>query len=273
MKPRKLTLSCSLSDVHHHVARIVHRDRDVDVDRTGYTIRASSAFRRYRFTDSATSFRCFGSYQKIAKDCKEDGALLDTLVDARSIKYNRVPLERSMPRDCWCIDIRAAYPTTLMIQGWISSDTYAGAMKLPKIDRLKAVGMLATTKYREIYRNRELADKSRIDNPLRPYFFAACKIVGDHMEEIARENSGGFLWYWVDGIFLRTSRPGRIVDYLAAQGYDATMERVEDVHWSRGRKYLFFTKGGKRTFLCVPQLVSYDAEEVATMIANARDLE
>lgn len=207
--------------------------------------------------------QCFAASKRIVDDCQSHvEANEGVLPTFGPIRYYSIPLEKKMPRRAYCVDIKAAYPSTMRVEGWIAPDTFDACMKLKKPDRLKCVGMIGSSKFIQEFRNGRITSMRREDHPLRPYFFATCERVGNVMHELAELNGGGFLFYWVDGIFLNTSNPQGAVDYLASKGYRATVEPVEDLRWSDGGKYLLYRKSGKTSYLCVPRRLEYEDAEL-----------
>ena len=235
--------------------------------------------RRYFFADAGTSKNCFAANGKIktdvrAHEARELAALppgeLLRHSDPAHVMYHRVPLEKVLPPSAWCVDIKAAYPTTMRNMGAISEETYGWCMdNLKKAERLKAVGMIAGSKYVEQFENGRCVHRSREDNPLRPWFFDTCDYVGQVMKDVSEGMGRGFLFFWVDGVFADVADPRGAVEHLSSYGYEATAERIERIRWSASGKYILFRKGGKDTYLCVPRKAEFDDPE---LVSTLRDL-
>lgn len=237
----------------------------VKVVRTGYTVRVETDRRRYFFADKDTPPHVFATSKAIERDIERSGVIVDN-IDLSAIKYFRFPEERRMPERAWNVDIRAAYPTTLRNNGMIGSDTFDRCLRLAKPDRLKSVGMIAGRRFVQEFSDRRLISSTIETNPYRPYFFAACRIVGDVMESVAEFDERALLFYWVDGLFLRTDDPAPFVDIVRSFGYEAKAEPVEALKRSTSGRYMFYRKGGKRTYLCIPQRIEYeDADLIRTL--------
>lgn len=241
------------------------------VSRTGYTVQVDTAARRYLFSDSGTSPRCFGAAGRIKRDIAESGKVPEG-ADPREILYHRVPVEGALPREAVCVDIKAAYATTLRNMGLIPPDTLSHVMALPKGDRLKAVGMLATRKNVQVWEDARLTNITQQDSPTRGHFFDVCKYVGKVMQGLSVELGEPFLFFWVDGVFMRAD-PAKVAfatEYLADHGYRVSSEPVTGLKRSDGGKYILYAKGGKRTYLCVPKRIEYSDADLYKAVAECR---
>lgn len=187
-----------------------------------------------------------------------------------AVRYHSIP-PRALPLDAVCVDIRAAYPTTLANLGIISKAAHAGLMGLPKPARLKATGMMGTTKYRERLEHGRVTLATRETERTAGAFFAACHYVGSVMWELANELDEDFFLFWVDGIFIRRGREKLASEFLQSCGYDVSVEPVGGIRRSPSGKYLFYTKGGKTTYLCIPQRIELDTKELAAEMADAKN--
>lgn len=236
--------------------------------RTGYTVTVETSRRRYLFSDKATSTKCFGAAATLKRDVLESGIDPGTH-RPRTIPYHNV--SDAVAPECWCVDIRAAYPTALLNMGAIRGTTFDKLAKMDKVDRLKAVGMLASRKFVQEFHNAHLERMYIDESPAAPYFYAACQAVGEVMEHV-RHNTEGFLLYWVDGVFVDTPDPASIADTLSGMGYRTTTERVTCMRRSFDGRYYHYTKGGKSTYLCVPKRVEYRDAELIERLTNATPL-
>lgn len=225
--------------------------------------------RRYLFTDKATSSKCFGAASVLKRDVLASGVDPGTY-RPRAVRYNAIG--DSVARECWCVDIRAAYPTALLKLGAITRPTFDKLARMPKLDRLKAVGMLASRKFVQHFVAGRLVDMFIDEAPTAPFFYAACHEVGEVMDAIRFDAGAAFVLFWVDGVFLDVPDPAPVSDTLEAMGYSTTVERVTDMRRSADGRYFHYTKGGKRTFLCLPRRVEYRDADLVRSIHNATPL-
>lgn len=107
-------------------------------------------------------------------------------------------------KNCFEFDINKAYYKTLYNLGYISSDFFHLCINLPKSIRLALVGTLATQKTIFYYEAGELKKfETKKDDILRKVFFQVVEYVDralDYFSKLAKDN---FLFYWVDGIYLK----------------------------------------------------------------------
>lgn len=253
----------------------------VDVTRTAYTVKAETPREVYFFSDASFPKRGFGVATKAKKDAlsvRETIGGVDhwngtPAGDASRAVYHRVPTDTAMPRSAVCVDIRAAYPTTLANLGIISPATFSAMLTLPKAARLKVTGMMGTTRYRSEYDGGELRRMWAEKEATASAFFAACEHVGKVMQHAAEVSGRAFGLFWVDGIFVRPEAADDVREVLEGAGYDTTTEPVEDIRRSNSGRYIFYRKGdGKRTYLCVPQRHRIDERAILNLLENAVEL-
>ena len=258
-----------MRDAVKHVARIVEENERVKVTRTSYTITVETERRKYFFADSGTAPHTFGVNKLIEKDIAERAPDLWTEhADPREVTYFRVPKARTFPDACYCVDIKAAYPSTLRLLDMVSVKTHRACMSLPKADRLKAVGMLASRQFVQEYLRSELVATRTRDNPFRPWFFDVCHYVGDVMREASEAAGDGFHLFWVDGAFV--SDPAPVAKVLQSVGYTVSVERVEGIRRSSDGSVVRYRKGGKETYLCLPVSRKVDARDINREIIKLR---
>lgn len=130
------------------------------------------------------------------------------------------------------IDIKHAYATILFRDGLISRKTYDYLSRLPKLDRLAAVGMLASKKV--IFEHDRAGSIRHFEedvNPLSNFFFYCVQrtenIIQDVKNKILKDS---FLFSWVDGIYyLNENESYRAVtqQYLKDEyGLESTFKRL-----------------------------------------------
>lgn len=269
MKKEKLMVRGT--NVQQHIERIVKEAHTATVTRTGYTAKVETERRTYYFAEGNFSGRGFGAANK----AKSDAMMVRTLTpegadvwngvpgrDVRAPRYHNVPLHTVLPRDAVCVDIRAAYPTTLANLGIVKPDTYKALMSLPKTERLKAVGMMGTTRHVQTFDAGRLLETTTEREATTTAFFATCHHVGEVMELCTKESGEAFGFFWVDGIFVSPKAADIVCDVIGSAGYEFSRETVRNVRRSTEGRYIFYTKGDKSTYLCVPRRIEFDGAEL-----------
>jgi hypothetical protein len=177
---------------------------------TNYTHTIEVNGKKEFFYDGANdNFKMFVAQKKIEKDIREaekKGLYFDELEPSR-IMYNQFNPHLLTPRvyfgEVWNIDLKCAYLQALFNVGAITLETYNYVLSAPKPIRLKAVGMLATTKNTFEYVNGEFIKYSSTTKDLRKYFFLASFIVGELLMKLKNLcTKEDFIFFWVDGIYI-----------------------------------------------------------------------
>ena len=102
------------------------------------------------------------------------------------------------------LDINKAYYKVLFNLGYIDEDFYNECINLPKKIRLALVGSLATQKSIFHYENGKLKDHElKKDEVLRNVFFQLVSEVDEVLTVFQNMAGENFLFYWVDGIYLK----------------------------------------------------------------------
>lgn len=229
------------------------------ISRTTYTINVEAGGKKYLLCPRVMPVKYHGLAARIRKEALErrtgtDGAeLWGKLPGAtdKAPKFHRFA-SGPLPPDAVCVDISAAYPSTMQMGEMVSRETAGRVFALPKPDRLAVVGMLATRKHVTRYVGGECAGVGVVESPTRRAFFAICARVGEVMDQGATDAGADFLLYWVDGAFIRREAAPAFAEYLRGHGYRVTTSEVTNIRRSRNGNYIGYTKDGESTYLCVP---------------------
>lgn len=172
---------------------------------SNYSTRIETANHIYQFNDRMMSNKAFAAFSMIKKDLKEFSANEQPDTLPAGLMYFDTFIEEPIQIDtAYLIDIKSAYATILLNDGFISEKTFKYIQTLPKRDRLAAVGMLAGRKDVFYFQGEELTGNDVIINPLHNYFWYCVKRTSEIMMQIKAETDP--LFFWVDGIYLKTQR-------------------------------------------------------------------
>lgn len=229
------------------------------ITRTTYTVNVEAGGKKYLLAPRIMPVKYHGLAARLKKEALErrtgaDGTELWGKLpgaDRTAPKFYRFA-EGALPSDAVCVDISAAYPSTMELGEMVSRETAGRVFALPKPDRLTVVGMLATRKHVTRYVRGECAGVDVVESPTRRAFFALCARVGEVMDAGATLAGADFLLYWVDGAFVRREAAPAFADYLRGHGYRVTMSEVTNIRRSKYGNYVGYTKDGENTYLCVP---------------------
>jgi hypothetical protein len=202
--------------------------------------------------------KVFAAHAKVKKAVKNSGLEMPDLTDA-DLKYYSISkkLKPGNYGTVYCIDIKAAYPTALKNIGFIDPETYAYLMKQDKQTRLTACGMLAGTKHVFKYNGSELLDFEIIEKETKPVFLAAVATIDEILEKTAEIAGNDFLFFWVDGIYLKTDQKlQEIRELWRNYCYNFTEEILTNflvTANNKGKLFVNFEKNGKIKQFNLPQ--------------------
>ena len=168
---------------------------------SNYTTRIKSAAYDIHFMKSAQPNRVFAAFNMVKSDV--------TKKPKPRVQINKCEYfsEAFLPHDFYSeiifnFDIKSAYATVLFNEGFISKKTFEFINKLPKQERLAAVGMLAGKK--EIYdvdSEGEIQSVETVISETAEYFFYCVKRTYEIIQGAAFYLGEAFLFSWVDGIY------------------------------------------------------------------------
>lgn len=137
--------------------------------------------------------------------------------------------------DLYCVDIDSAYWKTALNLGVISDDIYKKGLDMGKVVRLAALGSLAKKKDIWVYDGKSFKKQETVKSPYENIWFAICKKISDIMNDIVKSIGDDFVFYWVDGIYVKQS-PGlidKIVTKFKDKGYSVHFEYVPKVSFHK----------------------------------------
>jgi len=130
------------------------------------------------------------------------------------------------------IDIKGAYASCLKNNNLITQQTYNYLMGLKKDERLPSVGMLAKSHIKYIYKGGECVEVIPFRSQTSELFFYLIQQIDEIMREIKWILGNDFIYYWVDGVFLRWNTPQKKIDevmkYLESLQYNYTFQECYD---------------------------------------------
>lgn len=238
---------------------------------SNYTIEIISELFNIQFVKELRGKQTFAAYSKVKKDVK---AKRKPIVNKSELKY----FEHDFTKDFSAshvinVDLRSAYATILFNERIISEDTFNYLQDIPKVDRLAAVGMLASKKYCFSYNEKnELINYDKITSDLENFFFYCVMRTGNIMADLKRICGADYLFTWVDGIYLRVNdeRLYRISDYLEKHYFNYTIEILEDfeVRIVNGKIKLQFKKEDDLKQFNIPAKENMLAADLVRFLTN-----
>lgn len=130
------------------------------------------------------------------------------------------------------IDINWAYWQTAYLMGIISKGIYNQGLSIDKRVRLACLGTLAKRTTTWEYDGKEFKKlKEERSYDTENIWFAICRRVSDVMRECLEIAGDDFVFYWVDGIYVRNNADviGRIMQCFAKWGYEGKIKQVDEI--------------------------------------------
>jgi len=177
-----------------------------------------------------TANNTFIASKKIISDYENSGIYLEnipqSIIHYYNLNNNDFFFERAI-----LIDINAAYPTALKNTGIISEETFNFLMRLKKIQRLKAIGMLASSKFIYEFEKGELISTRKTDrNKYADIYFYASYEIGEILQKCSVLNKNDFLFYWFDGIYIKPNwiYAAEIMNLLKENNFEFSVSWIEN---------------------------------------------
>lgn len=143
---------------------------------------------------------------------------------------NKIFLDSCSFKNCINIDIKGAYPNALNNLGLVDKPTYSYIMSMPKLDRLKAIGMTAKRSMQFDFEAGKIVDYKINESSYRNCYFSAAKEIEEMMEYIKEIALDTFIFTWVDGIYLSENTDPKIINQiclaLKEQNYNYHINRI-----------------------------------------------
>lgn len=199
-----------------------------------YTTKVIHALGRKTFSSITLSNKTFIASNMIKKDVLESDffqEIKDKTFSSVNYGYN-TKLYYVYGLDGFSnIDISQAYAHCLLLHNLITPKTFDYIMKLPKGERLICVGMLARTYTEFKYTHKgEVSSVDFFQEPTYNVFMFLINEIDSVMKDCAFYLGNSFIFYWVDGIFFRSSAPKKAIkkveETLEYYGYPYKYENI-----------------------------------------------
>jgi hypothetical protein len=158
---------------------------------------------------------------------------LDTYYKGEDIQYIKVKdyAVGEIIEDLIYVDINGAYWQTAHQLGIINDALYVKGLEVNKVVRLAALGSLAKTKDIWKYDGKDFKKTETIRSPNENLWFAICKRVSDVMIEVVNAIGDDFVFYWVDGIYIKNTPDvlSRVTSKFIEMGYTSKFEKIPNI--------------------------------------------
>lgn len=207
---------------------------------TSYTdIIETSQGEKFIIANENVGLNCFAATKKIKSDIINNNYIVDE-IPKDAIKFFSIPEKEINENKCMLIDINAAYPNVLKKYGIISQETFDYLMSIKKLDRLRAIGALATNKIKFKIKSGEILEHEIInDAAMSQFYFLCCYEIGiilEKCENIAKNTfrfgantDHSFLFSWFDGIYIKHDHvtKSNIMAVIENEGYECKVVNLD----------------------------------------------
>jgi len=231
-----------------------------------------------KFIQTEHPIRVFVAYNKIVKDLKESPKTVEILQGEWSTDNfdSRNGLKPAFYKKILNLDISSAYPYCLWINKLITQDTFNYLMAMPKTERLPAIGMIAKKSVWITYTAGKADSWELKEGFYANIFFYVIQQITDLMTWAAEIAGDSFLFWWVDGIFLKPTIPKKKLDEItrifSEQGYYFKYEKVENCNIVRdGDKLLInmIKNGQEKPYQMYDKNLARNFTKVLQQLENA----
>jgi len=226
---------------------------------SNYTQKIESSIYKYKSIEDVKSNRFFGASMMVKKDVKEK-PIPDCPKEFSSFNDFNIREEFFLD-EIYAIDISSAYATMMHNNGYISDNTFEYIQKLPKMERLASIGMLASNKKEfKFDSDGNIEEIQEIISPTENYFYFAVQETAKVMAEAKRiafeDNMNDYLFTWVDCIYFKSKDKIKdITDYFDSMNIKYKVTKYSQFLVQRKKKFFlvtFFDENEKKKIFSIP---------------------
>ena len=251
---------------------------DFQVKHSNYNTQIIGQETVLKFIQTEHSIKVFVAYNKIVSDLKKSDKTVEILQGDWSTENfdSKNGLKPCSYKTVLNLDITSAYPYCLFINKLITLDTFNYLMALPKNERLPAIGMIAKKSVWIDYQKGKAMTWDVKTGEYANIFFFVIQQITDLMAWAADIAGDDFLFYWVDGIFLKPTiskkKLQEITGIFAEQGYYYKYENVKNFSVVRENDKLYINmikNGDEKPYTMYDKNLARNFTKVLQQLENA----
>jgi hypothetical protein len=251
---------------------------DFQVKHSNYNTQIIGQESVIKFIQTEHSIKVFIAYNKIVADLKKSDKTVEILQGEWSTENfdSKNGLKPCSYKTVLNLDITSAYPYCLFINKLIGLDTFNYLMALPKNERLPAIGMIAKKSVWIDYQKGKATTWDVKTGEYANIFFFVIQQITDLMAWAADIAGDDFLFYWVDGIFLKPTiskkKLQEITGIFAEQGYYYKYENVKNFSVVRENDKLYINmikNGDEKPYTMYDKNLARNFTKVLQQLENA----
>lgn len=165
---------------------------------------------------------------------------IDVDYQARKINYIQVKEygEGEIINDIVEIDVNHAYWVTAYAMGVIDKSIFERGEDIDKRVRLACLGTLAKKTETWRFDGKVMAKRQEErSHSTENIWYAICRRVSDVMNECVKIAGDDFVFYWVDGIYIKNNAVTmqKVLQYFAEQGYETKMKPIPEIAFHKNK--------------------------------------
>lgn len=263
-----------------HIDFLKHAGFPYSLKVSNYTIEIISDLYNIQYLHSMRSNKCFAAFSKVKSNVMNFPL---PQVNKNELEYFMHDFTGNFYSEYAInIDIKSAYATVLYNDGYINNDTFNYLSSIPKLDRLAAIGMLASKKQCFDYDERgKLINYEKITSEFENFFYHCVKRVQEIMNDLKKLSGEDYLFTWVDGIYLKPNDEYlyTIAPYLRQNKFQFSVDIIQhfNVEVKNGKVRLGFWKDDttkdeydicKRKSFVIPPAPSMFANDIINFLTG-----
>lgn len=173
-----------------------------------YTLTVEVNGEKLKFLQNQKSKAFFAVANKVQKDVKNADNYLNIYLHSLTQKkpeyfLNAANMLPFTSQQVFNLDLNSAYPSALLHAELITQDTFNRMMQIPKLDRLATIGTLGAKKEVSTYEKGKIVFMETIESRYRNIWKFVVNYIDTLMIELIELCKKDFIFYWVDGIYLK----------------------------------------------------------------------
>ncbi len=173
-------------------------------------------------------------------------------------KYGKCLKPGEVIKDCINIDLTGAYWQTAYMLDMIPPDIYKEGLNIKKQVRLAAIGSLAKKKRVYTFDGVKLVDKTISRSETEHLWDVICHHVGSLLMKVAKECGSDFIFFWVDGIYVRKKSAARVEKMFKSAGYEFKTAGIKKISVTTRNMFVDVNENTRKPFVFRSKLVSKD---------------
>lgn len=246
-----------------------------ELEISNYTTKIKSELYEMQFLQSMRSKQCFAAFAKVKSDVVKHAD--PPKVDSSEVRYFEHDFKFNyFSEEVINIDLKSAYAAALYNAKILRDETFAYLSRIPKMDRLASVGMLASKKHCFTYSaDGKIINYEKKISPHQSYFYFAVKEVQRIMDTLKMICENDYLFTWVDGIYIKpgSEKVFECFKYLESERFNYHVEKLQNfnVKVTDKKVMIDFQKDGNTKYFTIPSRINMFSNDIINFLTIKND--